>query len=212
VTPKTVTQKHSFKADDDSYMKRDSFIKPAAPPQKEEIMNLDIEQVWKEMEEIGRSKKAAHELFQAFQDKYYDKNDSNLFDAEQISPTRRLISMKNSTTKHRNIEYRKGITGKYAIQYTTCPEKSYVILPEEGQTNYDNFKEKHAHDFVEQIINAKVEKIELSERGKRKKSNPKSRVVTQKSPVRINREHVQRADLVRPSRLSRFRSEASAST
>ena len=63
VTPKTVTQKHSFKADDDSYMKRDSFLKQAPPPQKEEIMNLDIEQVWKEMEEIGRSKKAAHELF-----------------------------------------------------------------------------------------------------------------------------------------------------
>lgn len=120
--------------------------------------------------------------------------------------------MKNSTTKHRNIEYRKGITGKYAIQYTTCPEKSYVILPEEGQTNYDNFKEKKVHEFVEQVINAKVEKIELSERGKRKKSNPKSRVVTQKSPVRINREHVQRADLVSASPLSRFRSEASAST
>jgi hypothetical protein len=82
---------------------------------KSEIMNLDIEQVWKEMEEIGRSKKAAHELFQAFQDKYYDQSDPVFFDSEEVSPTKRLISMKNSTTKHHVIEYRKGITGKYAI-------------------------------------------------------------------------------------------------
>lgn len=106
--------------------------------------------------------------------------------------------MKNATTKHHVIEYRKGITGKYAIQYTTCPEKSYVILPAEGKpTNYDKFKDKKAHEFVEKIISGKVEKIELQEKGKKKKSNPNSRVVTKRSPVVINREQVQRADLVR---------------
>jgi len=141
------------------------------------------------MEEIGRSKKAASKLFEDFQDKYYDKNESNLFNQEQVSPTRRLISMKNATTKHHVIEYRKGITGRYAIQYTTCPEKSYVILPDDGQTDYDQFDKKHAHEFVQKIINGGVEKVELSERGKRKKSNPNSRVVTKTSPVRINREH-----------------------
>lgn len=39
-------------------------------------MNMDIETVWKEMEEIGRSKKAANTLFTAFQDKYFDKKGS----------------------------------------------------------------------------------------------------------------------------------------
>jgi len=29
-------------------------------------MNLNIEQIWKEMEEIKRSKNAAHQLFNAF--------------------------------------------------------------------------------------------------------------------------------------------------
>jgi hypothetical protein len=53
--------------------------------------------------------------------------------------------MKNATTKHHVIEYRKGITGRYAIQYTTCPEKSYVILPDEGETNYDKMKDRKAH-------------------------------------------------------------------
>lgn len=30
---------------------------------KEDVMNFDIENIWKEMEEIGRSKKAADGLF-----------------------------------------------------------------------------------------------------------------------------------------------------
>jgi hypothetical protein len=104
--------------------------------------------------------------------------------------------MKNATTKHHVIEYRKGITGRYAIQYTTCPEKSYVILPDEGETNYDKMRDHKAHQFVEKIINGKVEKVELEERGKRKKSNPKQRKVTKNSPVIINSQHVQRAELI----------------
>lgn len=85
------------------------------PRNKEDIMNLDIEQIWKEMEEIGRSKQAAQDLFQKFQDSYYDKNQPFYYDSEQVSPTKRLISMKNATAKHHVIEYRKGITGRYAI-------------------------------------------------------------------------------------------------
>lgn len=104
--------------------------------------------------------------------------------------------MKNATTKHHVIEYRKGITGRYAIQYTTCPEKSYVILPDEGETNYDKMKDRKAHQFVEKIISGTVEKVELEERGKHKKSNPKQRKVTKNSPVVINSQHVQRAELI----------------
>jgi hypothetical protein len=80
--------------------------------------------------------------------------------------------MKNTVTKHQVIEYRQGIQGRYAIQYTTCPEKSYVILPAEGETDYDKMKDKKAHQFVEKIISGQVEKIEIEERGKPKKSNP----------------------------------------
>ena len=160
-------------------------------------MNFDIENIWKEMEEIGRSKKAAHELFQAFQDKYSDSVEaSQYYDQSVESPTRRLIHMKNATTKHHVIEYRKGITGRYAIQYTTCPEKSYVILPHDGQTDYDQFNDKNAHKMVSKIINATVERVELKESGKRLKSNPNSRKVTNKSPVRINREYCHRGELV----------------
>ena len=146
--------------------------------EKEDIMNLDIESIWKEMEVIGRSKKAANKLFTAFQDQYYDKPQTGSFDQAHVSPTKRLISMKNATTKHHVIEYRKGITGRYAIQYTTCPEKSYVILPDEGQTDYEKYRGKNAHQLVKKIMSATVEKVELEERGKIKKSSPNSRVVT----------------------------------
>ena len=159
-------------------------------------MNLNIEEIWKEMEEIKRSKNAAHDLFSAFQEKYYDKSQPEFFNAQQVSPTRRLIHMKNATTKHHVIEYRKGITGRYAIQYTTCPEKSYVILPDEGETNYDKMKDRKAHQFVEKIISGTVEKVELEERGQLKRSNPKQRKVTKNSPVVINSQHVQRAELI----------------
>ena len=59
----------------------------AAPPQlsshnselfnniktKEDYMNLSIEMIWKEMEELNRSKLAAQNLFQEFQDNFYDR-------------------------------------------------------------------------------------------------------------------------------------------
>ena len=33
---------------------------------KQDIMNMSIEMVWKEMEELNRSKQAAHHLFEEF--------------------------------------------------------------------------------------------------------------------------------------------------
>lgn len=57
-------------------------------------------------------------------------------------------------------------------------------------------RDSKAHQFVEKIISGKVEKVELEERGKRKKSNPKQRKVTKNSPVVINSQHVQRAELI----------------
>lgn len=104
--------------------------------------------------------------------------------------------MKNATTKHHVIEYRKGITGRYAIQYTTCPEKSYVILPDAGETNYDKFKDSKAHQFVEKIISGTVEKVELEERGKLLKRSTNKRKITQKTPVAITSSSCQRAELI----------------
>jgi len=46
--------------------------------------------------------------------------------------------MKNATTKHKMVEAEKGINdNRYSLQYTTCPEKSFVVKPVEGQINYE---------------------------------------------------------------------------
>ena len=72
--------------------------------------------------------------------------------------------MKNALVKH-TLEYnqKNQADGKYALNYTTCPEKSVVVKPDEGEINYAEFKDKNAHQFVEKVINGKVEKIEIIE-------------------------------------------------
>jgi hypothetical protein len=48
--------------------------------------------------------------------------------------------MKNATAKHHVIESKKGIKDStYLIQYTTCPDKSYVVKPDGGEIKYDKF-------------------------------------------------------------------------
>jgi hypothetical protein len=103
--------------------------------------------------------------------------------------------MKNAVTKHKKIETKKGINndGQYAIQYTTCPEKSYVVRPDEGKINYNEFSPKKAYKFVEKIINGKVERIEIQERMSPKKQ---STLINERSPVRITKDHLARGSLV----------------
>ncbi len=46
--------------------------------------------------------------------------------------------------------------GKYQISYTTCPEKSFIVKPTDGEINYDR---KNTNKLVNNIINGEVEKI-----------------------------------------------------
>lgn len=65
--------------------------------------------------------------------------------------------MKNTTAKHHTIEEYKNIKdGKYSLQYTTCPEKTHLVVPDDGEINYSKCNGKNAHKFVEKIINAEV--------------------------------------------------------
>lgn len=111
------------------------------------------------MEEMGRSKKAAEELFCNFQDKFYDLSSSSYQQYSNCSPTKRLIQMKNTTTKHHIIESQKGLTqnNSYQITYTTSPEKSYVVKPDGGEIQYDKYGKKSCDKLVQKIINGKVE-------------------------------------------------------
>jgi hypothetical protein len=78
--------------------------------------------------------------------------------------------MKNTTTKHHTIEeYRSIKDGKYALQYTTSPDKTHVVVPDEGEIDYDKCTGKNAHKFVEKILNAEVEVYDIEEQKSLKK-------------------------------------------
>ncbi|CDW72446.1 UNKNOWN [Stylonychia lemnae] len=160
---------------------------------KEDYLNFSIEKIWQEMEEIGRNKQASTEFFKEFQNQYYDIKQASFYDQNECSPTKRLISMKNAVTKHHQIQSKKGINdGEYSLQYTTSPEKSYIVKPSAGIIDYNNFNQKKAHKLVEKIINGKVERIEIQEKG----SPKKSKTITEKSPVRITKEFCARHNMI----------------
>ena len=79
------------------------------------------------------------------------------------SPTKRLISMKNATVKHHFIEHQKGITGEgqYQLTYTTSPQKSYVVKPDEGEIQYDKYRQNETQKLVNKITGGKVEQIKI---------------------------------------------------
>jgi hypothetical protein len=53
------------------------------------------------------------------------------------SPTRRLISLKNSTFEHKKVMHDNIQRGDYSLTYCSSPGKSYVIEPHGGELNYD---------------------------------------------------------------------------
>jgi hypothetical protein len=63
-----------------------------------------------------------------------------------------------------------------------------VILPDAGETNYDKIKDNKAHKFVDKIINATVEKVELEEKTGLKRTNKRS--IKHNAPVAITTSNV----------------------
>ena len=98
--------------------------------------------------------------------------------------------MKNATAKHHVIESKKGIkdNNNYAIQYTTSPDKSYVVKPDGGEIKYDNFPQRKTNKLIQQIIDGTVEKIKLKDSPSL--SPKKKRRLN--SPVKITSKHCKR--------------------
>jgi hypothetical protein len=65
-TPSVIPIKASLGNTPHNNKPRESSINSINLKNKDDVMNLNIEQIWKEMEEIKRSKNAAHQLFNAF--------------------------------------------------------------------------------------------------------------------------------------------------
>lgn len=68
------------------------------------------------------------------------------------SPTKRLISMKNTAFEHKKVLNENVQKGDYSLTYITSPGKSTVMEPHDGELDYDLAK-KNPAKFFDQIMN-----------------------------------------------------------
>lgn len=59
-----------------------------------------------------------------------------------MSPTKRLIQMKNAESKHKKITSTLEKNGKGTVKYGVSPQKSYVVSQKEGKLDYGKMKKK----------------------------------------------------------------------
>jgi hypothetical protein len=64
---------------------------------------------------------------------YYGKGPD---DEKHSSPTKRLISLKNSTFEHKKVMADNIQRGDYSLTYCSQPGKSYIIEPHGGELKY----------------------------------------------------------------------------
>jgi len=77
----------------------------------------------------GRDNDAFYEVMREF----YDNNG----ESKHLSPTQRLISLKNTTADHKVVMAKNIKKGEYSITYCSEPGKSYIIEPHGGELNYN---------------------------------------------------------------------------
>lgn len=102
---------------------------------------------------------------------YYGKGPD---DERHESPTRRLISQKNTCFDHKKLMAGGGIerTQDYGITYCSSPGRSYVIEPHGGELNY-KLAQKDTLKFYDQVFNQDITKHKLKEGGSNKHGSDK---------------------------------------
>jgi len=95
---------------------------------------------------VSKREKDTTGNFYEVMEEYYWKGKG---DERHVSPTKRLISLKNSTT-----ELKKALKGgvklsqTYSLTYCSAPGRSYVIEPHGGELNY-GLAERNLPKFFE---------------------------------------------------------------
>lgn len=88
----------------------------------------------------------------------YSLNDPADPTLKHQSPTKRLISMKNSTCDHQQLQKSKiNRTQDYALTYHAAPGKSYVIEPHGGELKYELAK-RNPEKFYQHVFNQDITK------------------------------------------------------
>lgn len=115
------------------------------------------------MQEMQKNRERRdHESLYTVIDEFHGKGPN---DSKHESPTKRLISLKNTTADHKvmmrdNFETR----GEYKLTYCSSPGKSYIIQPHEGELNY-KLAEKNPLKFYDQVFTQEITQHKVIEGG-----------------------------------------------
>ena len=99
-------------------------------------------------------------------------------DEKHASPTKRLISLKNSTSDHKKVMAGNIQRQEYSLTYCSSPGKSYVIEPHGGELNY-KLAERNPLKFYEQVLTQDITKHKI----KRDEESPNRRSVAITSKI-----------------------------
>jgi|LauGreDrversion4_2_1035121.scaffolds.fasta_scaffold99377_3 hypothetical protein len=85
---------------------------------------------------------------------------------KHASPTKRLISHKNTVVAHKkvmndNLQQVRN-RSSYQLTYSTSPGKSYVVEPHGGELNY-NLVDRNPERFYQQVFNQPITQTKVSE-------------------------------------------------
>ena len=126
---------------------------------------------------VSKREKDTTGNFYEVMEEYYWKGPG---DERHTSPTKRLISLKNSTAEHKKaLKGNVKLSQTYSLTYCSSPGRSYVIEPHGGELNY-NLAEKNLSKFFDQVFNQEITEHKVREIGGAKASN-----VYHKKPVEI---------------------------
>lgn len=108
---------------------------------RKDFINFSIEDIWKEMEEINRARKATQDIFQQFQDNFFDRTESSHITSQsfvqQDSPIDDFDaqSIRSEATSVAQSK-RKRSTGKLSSQHQPSLKKPFNQKPE----SFNNLK------------------------------------------------------------------------
>jgi hypothetical protein len=101
-------------------------------------------------------------------------------DERHTSPTKRLISLKNSAVEHRKVlKDTVRLSQEYTLTYCSSPGRSYIIEPHGGELNY-NLADKNLAKFFDHVFNQEITQHKLKETGGDRESN-----LYHKKPVEV---------------------------
>jgi hypothetical protein len=107
----------------------------------------------------GREKRDTNGEFYKVMNEYYGNTDRP---EKHQSPTKRLVTLKNSTQEHKKAMKDNIERGEYSLTYCSAPGKSYIIEPHGGALNYD-IAQKNPLKFYDQVFHQNITKHKVAE-------------------------------------------------